>query len=301
MTTESRRQELYALLGELPERNRPVSATLDSHESRRNYELERLTLDLNGTEPVPALFVHPKGKSGPWPTVLYCHAHGGNYPLGKNELINGMGVLQDPPYAGVLAGRGIAALCIDAWLFGERSGRSESSLFKEMLWTGRVVWGMMVYDLIKAIDYLTTRKDVDSDRIATLGMSMGSTAAWWVSALDGRIRLCIDICCLTEFNALIDSNGLDGHGIYYYVPNLVNHFTTSEINALIAPRPHLGLAGNLDSLTPPAGLDRIDREMQAIYKQRGVPERWEMHREDVAHQETPEMRRKVLEFLDRWI
>jgi hypothetical protein len=78
---------------------------------------------------------------------------------------------------------------------------------------------------------------------------------------------------------------------------LLKHFTTSQINALIAPRAHLGLAGNLDKLTPPAGLDRIDRELKDVYTKAGHPERWKMFRQDVAHVETPEMRAEALAFL----
>ena len=65
---------------------------------------------------------------------------------------------------------------------------------------------------------------------------------------------------------------LDGHGLYYYVPSLLKHFTTAQINALIAPRPHLALAGNLDPLTPPAGLDRVDRELRGVYASLGSAE-----------------------------
>ena len=82
---------------------------------------------------------------------------------------------------------------------------------------------------------------------------MGSTMAWWLAALDERVKVCVDLCCLTDFAALIETRGLDGHGIYYYVPRLLKHFTTAEINALIAPRPHLALAGNYDRLTPSPG------------------------------------------------
>ena len=82
-----------------------------------------------------------------------------------------------------LTRRGYAALCIDHWVFGGRSGRSESSVFKRMLWQGQVMWGMMVFDSLRAVDYLHTRDDVDPKRIATLGLSMGSTMAWWVAGL----------------------------------------------------------------------------------------------------------------------
>jgi dienelactone hydrolase len=192
-------------------------------------------------------------------------------------------------------------MCIDHWNFGERRGRTESELFKELLWKGRVLWGMMVYDSLRALDYLSSRPDVDRSRLATLGLSMGSTMAWWVGALERRVKAVVDICCLTDFQALIDSRGLDGHGIYYYVPSLLRHFTTAGINALIAPRPHLSLAGNLDPLTPPAGLDRIDREMKQLYSSLGAPDAWRLVRSETGHFETARMRAEVLSFLEKWL
>jgi len=213
-----RRKDLYRLLGDLPDPSRPIGVRKVAEETRESYVLETLTLDLNGIEDVPAYFVRPQRGNGRYPVVLYNHAHGGDYVLGKDELLNGRGAIYDPPYAEALASRGYAALAIDTWLFGERRGRSESELFKQMLWQGQVLWGMMVYDSLRAIDYLSSRADVDPDRIATLGLSMGSTMAWWVAALDERVKVCIDLCCLTDFQALIETRGLDGHGIYYYVP-----------------------------------------------------------------------------------
>ncbi|MGB8212623.1 MAG: acetylxylan esterase [Anaerolineales bacterium] len=297
---EERRQELYALLGDLPDRNRPVAGRVLSVTEEKAYILEKLSLDLNGVEAVPAYLARPKTK-GPHPCMLYNHAHAGDYALGKEELIRGRTLLQQPPYAEALAGRGIASLCMDARLFGERSGRTESAEFKQMLWQGQVLWGMMVFDSLRAVDYLCSRADIDSTRIGTMGLSMGSTMAWWLAALDTRIQVCVDICCLTDFQALIETGGLDGHGIYYYVPALLKHFSTAEINALIAPRPHLSLAGNYDPLTPPAGLERIDRELKAVYGALGRPEAWELKRYEVGHLETAEMRAAVLEFLDTWL
>ena len=148
------------------------------------------------------------------------------------------------------------------------------------------------------MDYLVSRADVDPSRIGTLGLSMGSTMAWWTAALDPRIRVCVDICCLTDFDALVAARGLDGHGIYYYVPSLLKHFTTSDINALIAPRAHLALAGNYDCLTPPAGLDRIDAALRKTYRKAGAPGAWKLLRYDTGHHETAAMRAEILRFLD---
>jgi dienelactone hydrolase len=296
-----RRKELYGLLGELPPRERPVHATLLERSERDGYVLEKLLLDLNGSQLVPAYFVKPRNATGRSPCLLYNHAHGGDYQLGKEELLLGRKELCAPPYAQALTAQGWTALCLDAWVFGERSGRSESGVFKEMLWKGQVLWGKMVYDSLRALDYLVTRADVDPERLGTLGMSMGSTMAWWCAALDTRVKVCVDICCLTDYDALIAAGGLDEHGIYYYVPALLKHFSTAQINALIAPRPHLSLAGNQDPLTPPEGLELIDRELRQVYEAMGAKEAWQMRRYEGGHQETAQMRVESLNFLQKWL
>ncbi len=296
-----RRAELLGLLGDLPDRTPSISATTLDVSEHDGYLLEKLVLDLNGIETVPAYFARPATGSGPWPTVLYNHAHGGDYTIGKDEFLNGRDALQSPGYAKALTSNGYAALCIDHWCFCERKGNTESATFKEMLWNGQVLWGMMVFDSLRAIDYLMTRPDVDMNRLATLGLSLGSTMAWWVSALDTRIKVCIDICCLTDFDSLIESRGLDGHNIYYYVPSLLKHFTASQINALIAPRPHLRLAGNYDSLTPVAGLERIDRELKRAYREAGNEAAWKMLRYNIGHFETAAMRVEIFKFLEQWL
>ncbi len=151
------------------------------------------------------------------------------------------------------------------------------------------------------MDYLAARPDVDAERLGTLGISMGSTMAWWTAALDPRVTACVDICCLTDYQALVEARGLDQHGIYYYVPRLLQHFTAAEINALIAAKAHLSLAGNYDPLTPPIGLDRIDVELTAVYKAESAPDAWKLLRYDIGHFETAAMRAEVLAFLDRWL
>jgi hypothetical protein len=229
--------------------------------------------------------------------VLYSHAHGRNYELGTTEILEGRDALANPPYGEALAREGFASLCIDHWGFCERHTASESYIFKDMLWRGQVMWGMMVYDSLAALRYLRSRDDVDSSRVAALGMSMGSTMSWWVAALDPRVSVCVDICCMTEFESLRREGGLDGHGIYYYVPGLLKHFTTSDINRLIAPRPHLSLNGTLDPLTPPEGLDIVDAALTEEYRTRGAPQTWRMFRSESGHTETSEMREAALSFL----
>ncbi|HKE96540.1 MAG TPA: acetylxylan esterase [Povalibacter sp.] len=295
--TRDRRRELYDLLGKLPARNRPVSAQLIATEDRGSYTLEKLVLDLNGIEPVPAYFAKPIGASGRLPTVLFNHSHGGGYTIGKTEFNEGRAYMSTPPYAEFLTSLGYNALCFDAWIFGERATRTELDAFKDMLWHGQVLWGMMVYDALKAVDYLISRPDVDTQRLATVGMSMGSSTAQWVGALEPRLKVVVDICCLTDWHTLVEVKGLQHHGIYYYVPDLLDHFTTAQMNALIAPRAHLSLTGNQDALTPLAGVDKVDHELEQIYATAGHSQNWKLLRYDGGHLETPVMRDEIRKWL----
>jgi pimeloyl-ACP methyl ester carboxylesterase len=301
MLSTDKRKLLWKLLGDLPERDKPVKVIESKSELRKKYILESMLLDLNGIETVPAYFIKPRQTETPCPVILFNHSHGGFYDVGKEELLIGAPYLQNPPYAEQLTDLGYAVCCIDTWGFGQRHIRSEHDIFKSMLWSGQVMWGMMVFDNLRVVDYLCSRQDVDSSRIATLGMSMGGTMAWWSAALDERIKLCIDICSLTDYQALMDTDGLSGHGIYYYVPGLLKHFTSSEINALIAPRLHFSLAGDLDRLTPSAGLDRIDKELRKVYVNAKAPHAWRLATYPVGHVETEEMREEVMKFLREYL
>jgi hypothetical protein len=296
-----RRRALYSLMGDLPARNRPIGGKKRQEEERDGYMLETWDLDLNGIETVPAYVARPKGATGRRPAVLFNHSHGGGYKIGKQEFIEGRSYLQPKPYAKELTDLGYVGLCIDTWVFGERSHTPEQDMFKGMLWKGQVLWGMMVYDSLRAMDHLVQRADVDPARIATLGISMGSTMAWWVAALDERVKVTVDICCLTDFQTLMAKKNLSAHGVYYFVPSLLKHFTTAQINALIAPRAHLGLAGIQDKLTPVEGLDIIERELTRVYTEQGHPERWKLLRYDVGHQETAEGRQEIIAFLKRFL
>lgn len=299
-----RREELWNLLGDLPPRERKISSKLIRTEKGDGYTLEWLELDLNGLEPVPAVLLLPDKRKEKAPGLVYIHAHGGTYDLGKEELVRGRAVL--PAYAPVVAEKGIVTLAIDSWCFSQRKhqadGRQgESDAFKEMLWRGRVLWGMMMYDEVQAVSYLTSRAEVDPARVGAFGLSMGSTKAWWLAALDPRVKLCVDLCCLTDYEQLIKIQNLRGHGLYYFVPGLLKHFQAHEVNELIVPRPHLSLNGRRDRLTPPEGVERIRDHLLPLYRRHGSEADCRIELFDCGHEETPEMRKLVLEWFDRYL
>ncbi|HXY00312.1 MAG TPA: alpha/beta hydrolase family protein [Candidatus Limnocylindrales bacterium] len=298
---KQRRKELWDLLGDLPWQHRPSPPRLLRTEEHEGYKLERLVLDLNGFEPVPAMLLIPNKLQTPAPGLLYIHWHGGMYDLGKEQLLRGVDV--QPPYAPVCAEKGLVTLAIDSWCFGERKHeadghRGEEDGFKLMLWKGQVLFGMMMFDELRALEYLASRPEVDKGRLGAFGMSMGATKAWWLAALEPRVRVCMDVCCLTDYDELIRNHGLEEHGIYYYVPALLKHFQTADINELIVPRPRLSVNGRRDPLTPPRGVEKIRDHLMPLYRAYGKESDCRIEMFDCKHEEPPEMRALILKWMD---
>jgi len=297
-----RRRELWSLLGDLPWDHKPAPPRVLRKEQRDGYTLEHLELDLNPFEKSPALLLIPERRQERAPGLLYIHAHGGTYDVGKEELLVGRKVL--PAYAPVCAAKGLVTLAIDSWCFSGRKhdpdGRNgEMDAFKLMLWRGQVLWGMMLFDEFQAVSYLASRPEVDPARLGVFGLSMGATKAWWLAGLDPRLKLCIDLCCLTDYEELIRIKNLKGHSIYYYVPSLLKHFQAHQINELIVPRAHLSLNGRQDLLTPPAGVERIRDHLLPLYRRYGREADCRIELFDCGHEETPAMRQLADQWLDQ--
>jgi dienelactone hydrolase len=294
--TARRREDLWRLLGPRPWREGGVAGERLADSAHGNATIEHWRLHLNAEQAVPALLLRPH--TAPRGVVLYCHAHGNRFDIGKDELLAGRPALQSPPYGEALTERGWAVLAIDHWGFGERQYPSERALVKRLLWQGATLWGWRVHDTLAALDWLRVQPGFETLPVVTLGLSMGSTMALWSAALDTRIAGCVELCGAAEYDALLQSGGFDLHGEYFFVPGLLRAFTLAEIAALIALRPHLSLTGRADPLTPPAGLAALDHALRAVDAALGTDARWQQVVADGGHAETPAMRRQVLEWLE---
>ncbi|WP_165006212.1 MULTISPECIES: prolyl oligopeptidase family serine peptidase [unclassified Enterococcus] len=260
-----------------------------AREKHDGYIVDSYQLQLNDLESVPAIYAFPE-KEGPFPVVLYLHSHGGDFSIGKSEVTKGAAYLAAPSFAETLTKMGYAVWSIDSWGFEERGGISESELYKQFLLTGKTLWGMRLFDVMSLIDYLETREDIDTKRIATIGLSMGGLLSWWASALDPRIKVCIDLAAQVDIETLMEHRRLDHHGFYYYVPNLLTEYTTLAIQEKIAPRPRLSLVGKNDTMCLDEGVEKLRAGLAASYAKKGYPERFVSCSLTGGHMETQEMR-----------
>jgi dienelactone hydrolase len=303
------RAQLWELLGKLPPRPALPKVETLSREDRGDYVLEKFQFDNGAGATVPGYVLLPKQVAKKAPAILYCHWHGGQYEIGKEELFQARHTPEAPGPA--LAKRGFVVLGIDAYCFGERNGRGpggpselgnpgELSASKFNLWVGRSLWGMILRDDLMALDYLASRPEVDASRIGAMGMSMGATRCWWLMALDERIQTGVSICCLTRYQNLIEHELLKAHGIYYFVPNLLNHFDTEAIVALIAPRPVLFLDGDQDGTSPVDGIHAIESAVRSVYRLYGKEDAFQsVVYAGQGHVYTPEMWAKTLDWVEK--
>lgn len=294
--TALRRDDLWRLLGPRPALKGSPAGTLLKSETTDFARVEHWTLTLNSEESVPALVLHPLHQP-PRGIVLYCHAHGNRFDMGKDELLKGRPALQSPPFGDVLPALGYAVLAIDHWCFGERAAHTERALVKRLLWQGKTLWGYRVHDTLVALEWLRSWPGFANLPVTTFGLSMGSTMAIWAAALDPTISACIDLCCLAEFDALLATGNFDLHGEYFFVPGLLAEFSAAEISTLISPRRHLSMVGRDDPLTPLAGVQSIDVAMVETYRAMGAAGVWCQYRSPAGHVETAEMRHRVLRAL----
>lgn len=250
--------------------------------------------------PVPGTLLCPAEAGSRHAAVLYCHAHGNRHDIGRRELLEGRPALPSP-YGPVLASAGYVVLCVDMPGFNERAPEgSEDSLSKAAMWYGKPLFGRMLADLSAALDYLAMRDDVDYSRIATLGLSMGATHAYWLAALDNRVAAAAHLCAFANLKPLIESGAHDLHGHYMTVPGLLRRFDMADIAAMIAPRPQCVAYGGEDPLTPAEAIDPAISSLSEAYRRAGVVERLTVVRSDgTGHTETPAMRAAVMRFLDQ--
>jgi dienelactone hydrolase len=302
------RAKLWELLGKLPPRPKVPRVDTLSRKDRGDYRVEKFQFDNGAGAIVPGYLLLPAKPSGKVPGILFCHWHGGDYEIGKEELFQTRHMPEAPGPA--LARRGFVVVGIDAYCFGERNGQGpggptetnregETTAAKFNLWVGRTLWGMIVRDDLMALDYLASRPEVDAERLGVTGISMGATRTWWLMAMDERLKAGVAVACLTRYQNLIQHESLKVHGIFYFVPNVLNYFDTEAVVALIAPRPVLFQTGDQDAGSPVDGIRDIESAVRPAYRLYGRESDFQnVIYPGLGHVYTAEMWAKTLAWMD---
>lgn len=299
---------LLDLLGDIPERPKEPNVKIIDRQVREGYVVEKFLID-NGVDSwIPGYLALPTDVKGKVPVVIGLHGHGSS----KDNIL-GIASSTAQDVMALLISNGYGVMAIDSYFNGERKGTGpagtremqeradqELSLFKLNLWFGRSLWGMQLRDEQIALDYLLSRPEVDPDRIGVQGMSMGSTRAWWLAAVDDRIKAVVGVACFTRYEELIQQRELRAHGIYYFVPGMLNHFDTEAVMGLIAPRPFLVLTGDSDRGSPISGMKVLEEKLQDVYSLYGENKNFHsIIYPETGHVYTDEMKMEMLQWFEK--
>jgi cephalosporin-C deacetylase-like acetyl esterase len=205
------RERILHAIGGLPERTPLHARTVDSLE-RDGYRVEKVIFESQPKFYVTANLYLPTTGHPPYPAVLY--------PLGHE-----LGGKANPTWQqmlATLARRGYVALTWDPLGQGERvqlyspdlrdsmvgSSTTEHTILGiQCLLTGQHIARYTIWDGIRALDYLLSRKEVDPERVAITGNSGGGTHSAYIAGLDDRIRVAAPSCFITSWHRMLKTLG----------------------------------------------------------------------------------------------
>jgi hypothetical protein len=131
---------------------------------------------------------------------------------------------------------------------------------------GRPLTGQRVADVMRAIDFIRTRRDLDAARIGCLGNSTGGTVSFYAAAMDPRIALAVVSCAFCTFE---DSWLSLPHCACGYLPGIMPVADMPDIGGLVAPRRLLIVAGRNDPLARLSGVQTGVRRMEEMFAAAG--------------------------------
>jgi len=262
---EVRQGFLAALgLGRLPERT-PLAPQIVGRHDFGDYTLENVVFYSRPDFPVTANLYRPKNAAaGRTPAVL-C-------PIGHTlDLGKAYGMYQTRCIK--LVKMGFVVLVYDPIGHGERAveGNNHHEAGFALLPLGQTVAGWMVWDSMRAIDFLLTLPEVDPGRIGITGNSGGGLNSLFTAAVDQRIGACAVAGYIFHFNNWIKYSG--PHCTCTCLPELYRRMEWFEIAGLIAPRALLMMQGERDDLFPISGARIAGRRTEALYALTGSRDR----------------------------
>lgn len=277
-------EALIRQLGGFPSRKCPLEPEVSDRQEFSTYTRETVLFDSREQMTVFAYFIKPKGLQKPGPCVICIPGHG----AGVDEIcgIQPDGKVRDSrdgyqhDFALQCADQGLCALAVEPIGFGHRrdpaaraKGAGASSCMPAAgaaLLLGQSMIGWRLWDIIRSVDYLETRADVDAGRVGLMGISGGGMMTLFGAALEPRIKACLVSGYYNTFRDCIFSIA---HCIDNYVPGLLATAEMPDVAGLIAPRPMFVESGTRDPIFPIDATRRAFEEARKIWRVWGAEDR----------------------------
>ncbi|CAM3989080.1 dienelactone hydrolase family protein [Saccharibacillus endophyticus] len=289
------------LLGEFPSVPAELNPTLMEHTQCDGYIRERIEITtyeglrmplylLVPDIPLPNSNTHDDSRhsaaSDSRPVVLAIHGHG----YGSREIVglhpDGSARESEPglhkDFALSLVRQGFVVVAPELLGFGDRrleedlasaaEDPGKNSCFRlssALLMVGQTMAGYRIYETMRALDYVQTRHEFDSDRAGIMGISGGGLVAGFTAALDPRIACTVVSGYTNTFAASILSRN---HCLDNYIPGILLEAEMPDLLGLIAPRGLFVESGAKDHLFGLAGVREALDRLHTIFQAAGRPD-----------------------------
>ena len=162
------------------------------------------------------------------------------------------------------------------------AGKHETLVAKTIFSAGATWPGIMLHCDRVCLDYLLTRPEVDPNRVASIGLSIGGYRSALLFAMDSRIKVGVVAGWMTTFESLLFDH-LHSHTWMLYVPRQQEYFDLPDLVVMNAPRPLLVLNCKRDNLFTLDGMRAAERRIQEAYTVMGAGEAFKCRYDDVHH------------------
>jgi len=280
------RPKIVELLGGFPTTHAPLRPAVLETREFPDYRREKVVFDSRPGVSVLAYVLIPKSARPPVPVMICVPGHG----RGVDDIVGIDDKGQDRTdkagyqhdFAIQVAEAGMAAVAIEPMAFGCRRnaitakgglGRSACQpAAGGALLVGQTMIAWRVYDVMRTIDYIATRPELNGKRVGCMGISGGGTVTTFAAAVEPRIQAALISGYLNTFR---DSVGSLSHCIDNYVPGILNWAEMYDVAGLIAPRPLFVESGEKDNIFPLQASIESFRRVKEIYEVFGAADRAE--------------------------
>lgn len=295
------KKTLQETVGAFPAKT-PLNAKITKSSDEDGYRLENIVYESQPGYYVTAGLFIPNGlkKGSKVPAIIYCSGHSNTgYRSYQNILIN-------------LAKKGFIVFAFDPIGQGERlqyyNPETHKSIFQypsyehsyagaQLFITGNTLARDFIWDGIRAVDYLLTRKEVDPDRIGITGRSGGGTQSAYIAAFDERIKAAAPENYVTNFTRLFESMGpQDAEQNFFH--GIKRGLDMADLLLVRAPKPTLMITTSRDMFPIQGGIE-THKEVEKIYKAYGKPQNFQMVMDDAPHASTKKNRESMYAFFQR--
>lgn len=292
------KKKFAKVLGAFPDKT-PLRPQITKRIEKAKFTLEHIVFESQPGFYVTSSLYLPKGKKKNLPVIIYCSGHA---PEGYRSDTY-QHVIQN------LVNKGFAVFAFDPVGQGERLEYPAEEAGKSLLGgptkehsypgaqafiSGRSQAWFMIWDGIRAVDYLLTRKEIDAQRIGITGRSGGGTQAAYIAALDERIYAAAPENYITSFQRLIETNGPQD-AEQNFLHGIAEGLDHADLLAVRAPKPTLMITTTRDIFNI-QGARETYKEVARIYEAYDKAGNFTMVEDDAAHASTLKNREAMYVF-----